>query len=171
MAAIKGSFNPNVGIVDLGDGVKVPAEVTVTARDAGGYDVELIAAYDAAAGRYLTRQVLVRATNGGEVTSEALRSIPVAKILRDGLMGALQAVMALSFAPPPGDIGKAGPTTETLQWVARIYRLALLVGDAPAQAVASALNVPRSTASRWATRARDRGFLTVVDPRAKRMEP
>lgn len=171
MATTKWEFNPNAGLVDIGDAVKIPVEITVNAEGIGSYTVELKAAYEPGAGRYVTRQATVRSVDGAEVTGEALRSVPVATILRDGLLGALQAVMALNFAPPPADIGKAGPTTETLQWVARIYRTALLVGDAPAQAVASALGVPRSTASRWATRARDRGYLSVVDPRAGRVEP
>jgi hypothetical protein len=43
-----------------------------------------------------------------------------------------------------------------------------MVGDPPAQTVAQRLNVPASTASMWATRARDRGFLTVTDKRGRR---
>lgn len=163
----KGRFRPEDVGLDLGDGLKIPTVITVTSTDVGGYDVELRAEYDPDAGRYVARAVQVRAGDGAETTGEALRSIPVATILRDGIMSALQTTLLLGGERPPADAGKAGPTTETLRWVARIYRLALLLGGAPTQAVASGLGVPRSTAGRWVTRARDRGLLTVVDPRAR----
>ncbi|GLZ05000.1 hypothetical protein Acsp03_24660 [Actinomadura sp. NBRC 104412] len=166
----KGSFRPEDVQLDIGDGVKIPNLITVSADEVGGYAVELMAEYDDQAGRYVARMAVVRAGDGAEVTGEVLRSIPLATILRDGVMDALRATLLLSGARPPVDAGKTGPTTETLRWVARIYRLAVLLGDAPTQAVASGLGVPRSTAGRWVTRARDRGLLTVVDPRASRVE-
>lgn len=166
----KGRFRPEDVGRELGDGLKLPTTVTVTSTDVGGYDVELHAEYDQDAGRYVARSAEVRAGDGAEVTGEALRSIPVATILRDGVMSALQATVLLNGERPPADAGKAGPTAETLRWVARIYRLALLLGDAPTQAVAAGLSIPRSTAGRWVTRARDRGLLTVTDPRASRVE-
>ena len=166
---VKGSFRPDTGMVDLGDGMQVPTEITATAKGVDGCDVEITAVYSPDAGRYAPRSVTVR-SGEVDVTGDVLRTIPVAKILRGGVMSALQAVTLLSAGPAPADLGKAGPTDETLRWVARIYRLALLVGDAPTQAVAEGLSVPRSTAGRWVTRARDRGHLTVMDPRAARLE-
>lgn len=155
--------------VDLGGGLQVPAEIDVTAEDVGGCAVQLTAVYNPDSGRYAARSITVRADDG-EVTGEILRSIPVARILREGVMDMVQALTFLDMGSPPDDLGKAGPTDETLRWVARIYRWALLVGDAPTQAVAEGLSVPRSTAGRWVTRARDRGHLTVMDPRAARLE-
>ncbi|AVT37398.1 hypothetical protein [Plantactinospora sp. BB1] len=152
--------------IDIGDGVTVPAEVTARGTFSGGYRAELVAAYDADSGRYVTRRVVVEADDGQEVTGERLRELPVARLLRLATQGAV----APYLAQHPADMGKAGPTTETLQQVARVYRLALLSGDAPTQAVAEWLAVPRSTAGRWVTRARDRGLLTVVDPRAGKVE-
>jgi hypothetical protein len=153
-----------VNMIDI-DGVQIPARIPVRAT-VNGHAVEITAEYDPDAGRYVARAVEVRAGDGAEMTGEALRSIPVATILRDGVMSALQTTLLLGEERPPADAGKAGPTTENFRWVARIYRFAVLLGANPTQAVADGLDIPRSTAGRWVTRARDRGLLTVVDPRA-----
>lgn len=157
--------DPGAERIDIGDGITIPAEVGATAYTAG-FVVEVTAAYDAGSGRYVARRVVVQAEGGQEVTGEVLRGITVAQMVRL----ATQNSFGRQLAEWPAELAKVGPTTETLQQVARIYRLALLLGDAPTNAVASALGVPRSTAGRWVTRARDRGFLTVIDPRAVRGE-
>jgi len=54
---------------------------------------------------------------------------------------------------------EAGPTDETLLWVARIYIMAELVGDPPAKHVREAFKVPTSTAGYWIRRAKDRKIL------------
>jgi hypothetical protein len=156
------------------DGVKIKKTLTVTASVSGhylgvagkGYGVELVAEIDEAAGRYVTRRLTVEAHGDAEVTGEALRAIQVGNILRKELAN-------YNGVPreEPADLlelGEAGPTTETLKAVARVYRTGMLLGDAPTQRVATAFGVPRSTAGRWVTRSRDRGFLTVTDPRSPR---
>lgn len=148
------------------EGWDVPAEITVEVDDHGGYTVELVADYRPDSGRYETRTVTVRRGAAGEVTGEALRLVPPAGILRQGV--AAEILADPNIGPVPRGLGKAGPTPETLRWVARLYALALLLGDAPTRRVAEGLQVPRSTAGRWVTRARDRGYLTVVDPRGGR---
>ena len=52
-----------------------------------------------------------------------------------------------------------GPTTETLEWVAYLYRLGLLRGDPPTKLVEQAIAIPRSTAGRWVAAARAAGLL------------
>ncbi|MEV4001017.1 hypothetical protein [Actinomadura sp. NPDC049753] len=165
---IRGSFAPEDVQLDIGDGLKIPTRITVRAEARGLELVTLAAEYDGGAGRYVARSIQVDPIPGGEVTGELLRSIPVATILQGGVRSALQTMLLQRGERPPENVGKAGPTTETLRWVARIYRLALLEGDAPTRAVAHVLSIPRSTAGRWVTRARDRGLLTVIDPRASR---
>lgn len=152
--------------VDL-DGVSIPASITRTWDDVGGYTVEMTAAYDPYSGRYVTRKLTVEAS--GEVTGEGLRQITVKGLLRHAVAEQVAPLLATTVAHPR-DLGRAGPTTETLRHVAAVYRLALLLGDAPTQRVADSLGVPRSTVARWVTRARDRGYLTVTDPRAGRVE-
>ena len=47
-----------------------------------------------------------------------------------------------------------GYDDETLRIVARIYRVAYLVGDPPTKKVENVLDLPRSTAGRWVAAAR-----------------
>jgi hypothetical protein len=155
--------------IDIGDGAVIPARLGskgTFAIDGAVFEVVVDARYDPSAGRYLVEHVAMTAREGGEVTGEVLRRVKLAESLR--LIA--RAAMSPYEADWPRELAAAGPTTETLRAVAQIYRVALLAGDAPTQAVAERLGVPRSTAGRWVTRARDRGFLTVVDPRASRTE-
>lgn len=152
-------------MITVAEGWDVPSEITIEVDDHGGYTVKLIAEYRPESGRYETRKVTVRRADGsGEVTGEALRLIPVAGILRQGIA----AEILPSVGPVPDHLAQAGPTQETLTWVALTYSLALLLGDAPTQRVANTLGIARSTAGRWVTRARDRGILSVTDPRGTR---
>jgi hypothetical protein len=50
-------------------------------------------------------------------------------------------------------------TDENLRQVAEVYRAALERGDPPTETVANVLNVARSTAARWVSKARERDFL------------
>jgi DNA-binding transcriptional ArsR family regulator len=152
-------------MVDLGDGVNIPAEITDT-LDHDGYEVEIHAVFDRAAGRYLSRRVTVTAKDLPEVTGEGLRTVPVATLLREAVMNVLVDT-PLAGRRPPSDLVSTASTAELLEWVSLIYRRAVVLGDAPAQSVANALGMPRSTAGRWITRARDRGLLTVVDKRGR----
>ena len=145
----------------LGDGLRIPREMSVQSTSTE-YECDVSARYDEQAGRYITQRVTVTARDGHEVTGETLRGIRVAELLRHKTQGTLAHLMPRW----PRELAEAGPTVETLQAVAVIYRLALMLGDSPTQAVAEELGIPRSTAGRWVTRSRDRGFLSVVDPRA-----
>ncbi|MDT0309269.1 hypothetical protein RM780_20225 [Streptomyces sp. DSM 44917] len=156
-------------MLDLGDLV-VPRRVDITgeAQRAGEQDIRITAEFNEASGRYECRSLTVTAREGGEVTGEVLRAVPVATVMRDGVLSALQSITLLAAGPIPEDITEGGPTTRALEWVARLYRMALVLGEPPIPAVAAGLDLPKSTASRWITRARDRGFLTVQDRRGQR---
>lgn len=159
--------------VDIGDGIEIPETVQGYVRYPDlGYEARIEAVYDPQAGRYRGQTLTVEAIEGREVTGEMLRTVRVKDVLRDAITRHMVDELWPLISGRPSPLEPAGgPTTETLQQVALLYRIALLVGDAPAKAVAEALGVPRPTASRWATRARDRGYLTVVDPRGGRVEP
>lgn len=157
------SASTDAGTVTIAEGWEIPREITETFEDHGGVDVTLTAVYSAESGRYEVAELTVSRRPGGpEVTGEALRQVPVKGVLRT------VTTRHVLDGQPPGPVPPvpaSGPTTETLTWVARIYTLAVLLGDAPTQRVAEAMGVPRATAGRWVTRARDRGLLTVTDPR------
>ncbi|WP_152486298.1 hypothetical protein [Nocardiopsis lucentensis] len=155
-------------IIDIGDGLRLPRRVEVEGRDVQGYDVTMGAEFNRDSGRYECRSLTVSAQEGTEVTGEALRSVPVQTVLRLGIESAVKGSMALNMGPMPEDIAEGGPTTRALKWVAYLYRVALIFGESPVQTVALGLDLPKSTAARWVTRARDRGLLTVQDRRGRR---
>jgi hypothetical protein len=189
---VDGAAEPDTGRCDIGDGVEIPHKVRVIAESVSGYRVSLSARYDDAVGRYLVASIAVETEDGHEVTGEALRKIPVAKIAREGLGAALRRTLfpVVLVASSDEDSGSAaddlqssvsirsdGGSERDVTWlvresklrtIARVYRIALLIGDAPTQAVAQYLDVPRSTAGRWVMRARDRGVLTVQDKRTRK---
>jgi hypothetical protein len=176
--------------IDIGDGLAIPRDLMVTS---GGRQwlMTLTASYDPQTGRYRTQSLEVRALDDGEITGEVLRTVRVAEVLRNAIADAIAgpngrdrvlvniggrtmrvptnswaAEMLTELAARGARRMFAGSTDEALRLVALLYRLAVLFGDAPTEAVALSLDVPRSTAARWVTRARDRGLLTVTDKRA-----
>ncbi len=158
-------------MVDIGHGIQIPQTHSDTRTDIEGYRATLVAAYDPAVGRYRATSITIEAMRDHEVTSEMMRKIPVARMLAL-ITESIALLMPIGGIGPreerAADYPATGPTDETLRHVAGIYTLAHVVGYPPSKAVAHRLGIPRSTATTWATRARDRGFLTVVDPRGRR---
>ncbi len=157
-------------VIDIGDGLRLPRRVEVKGQDVQGYDVAMSAEFNRDSGRYECRSLMVSAQEGTEVTGEALRSVPVQTVLRMGIEPAVKGFTALNMGPMPEDITEGGPTTRALKWVAYLYRVALIFGESPVRTVALGLGLPKSTAARWVTRARDRGFLTVQDRRGRKKD-
>ena len=139
----------------------------------GGYrvrlDVEGTEAAGGAAGRFVCRVLTVDdPATGIPVTTEGLRSIPVATILADQARGWV-------FADHGGEGSGAdlsqlseedyeamradGPTPRTLDAVAATYRLALVVDGKPTLTIEQTFGVPKPTAGRWVALARQRGHL------------
>jgi hypothetical protein len=120
-------------------------------------DVELRAEIEE--GAYAVTAVrCTRRRGGGEVTGEAIRSVPVERILHAG------ALRVNKLFQPRADPSQ-GPTEENLRAVARIYRMAHLVRDNPTKAVSAALQLPYSSAARWVMQARRAGFLGPTERR------
>lgn len=150
-------------------GLGMPNEVPVVA-EVNGYDVEVLVV--AENGRLVAREVRVsRRPDGPPVTSEVIRSVPVAELTKK----AARHVFGLEEEESPGSwrmtpiskisesdaarFREAGPTSWTLENVADVYRIALLVGEPPTKAVETTFGIPRSTAGRWVAAAREQGFL------------
>lgn len=161
---IRGSFDSNASLlVEIAPGLQVPARGTVVATDCNGYDLH--ATVELHGGRYQCRELCITSRDdGSEVTGEAVRSVPVAGVIREGVLSMARATAALGGLQPPDGITEHGPTREALEWVARIYRLAYAVGDTPKKAVESALGLPPATAGRWVARAREAGYLAPATP-------
>lgn len=138
--------------------------------DCQGFDVELT--IEVQQGRFVATSVEVRQRAGGPaVTGDALRSIPLARMTTELAMTSIKDIESASgetvwVVPRPEltpqlaeRLRTEGPTSETLEWVAYLYRQAHLLGDRPTVTVEQALGVPRSTVGRWIALARRRGFL------------
>ena len=119
-----------------------------------------------------------RKRGGPPVTSEGIRKLPVQDLVRTAAMevvykrrknpqgtGAILTPTQLrGFKRLAGD----GPTEETLEHVALVYRLAYACNDAPTAAVVNAFGLARSTAERWVSRARDLELIDTPDPRRRK---
>ncbi len=165
--------NKNAKMVQLAPGLAVESPVQVVVEDCNGYDVDLVVVGlpgDAQrAGRLVCRELTVRQREGGPaVTGEALRSVPVATLTNLAVSKVLQlAEGAARSQKPPEGVAAHGPTDEALRWVAHLYRLALVTQEKPTKAVEEALQLPRSTAGRWVSLARERGFLGASEGSGK----
>jgi hypothetical protein len=164
---VKVRGEPDEGASWTGDagepGVSEPAfwdriRVHASGRDVP-CDVELVAEVEN--GTYVVSEVRCTRRRGGpEVTGEAIRAVPIHRILT---RGAIDANGGLHPGPGVEEIRDQGPTEDSLHVVAYIYRLAHMVGDPPTRAVASAIGVPYSTAARWVQQARQAKFLRPAD--------
>lgn len=117
-------------------------------------------------GRYVVDELVISRRKGAPpITTEALRAVPVAQIVRDGLHDNFRSMMeGVGLRPaqnPPGTLAEAvrTGTDEGLQLVAAIYRLAYAFGYSPTAGLAEAFRTSRATAGRWIAAARERGFL------------
>ena len=61
-----------------------------------------------------------------------------------------------------GSVARHGLDDESLRIAASIYQVAYLIGDPPTRKVETLLDLPRSTAGRWVTEARKRGYLSAA---------
>jgi hypothetical protein len=119
----------------------------------------------------VTRLSFARREGDDAITGENLRRVAVGELASD----------LLSYAATRGAQTKKSPhlyrekptrprpsDDATLEYVARIYRLAYVTHSDPAKAVAQNLELPPATASRWIRRAREEGHLTETAPRRKK---
>jgi hypothetical protein len=111
-----------------------------------------------------------RKKGGPPVTSEGIRKLPVRELIRTVALEHIYRVRANPKAKGGTIItptrltgfkrfADAGPTDETLEYVALTYRLAYACNDNPTKAVMDAFGLPRATAGGWIASARERGLL------------
>lgn len=160
-------------------GLYAASPVTITAVVADldvELDVEATPMSEGRAGGFVCTEVRATRRGGGPpVTSEALRAIPVARLTRayaerniDSYDAEGQPAAAPQMIPAHlAELRAAGPVDETLETVAHLYRRAAVLGDAPRVAVEEAFSLPRSTAGRWITLARQRGHLAPSEGTGK----
>jgi len=163
------------GKVHVGSDVYAPTRVELTLTGMEDIGADVVAVLLLEGGRYVAQELhITRQDGGAPITSELIRRIAVQSLIR----GTVRESVELRIAEPspkgtarhrvtdvvltPKErrrIVSAGPTDETLLWVARIYVMAELAGDPPAKSVKENLGIPTSTAGNWIRRAKDRGIL------------
>jgi len=144
--------------------------------------VEIEPMYDATRRRVIARSVRVAAGDGEEVTSTALHSVRLKELLRRIATDAIRISATAGesddwsgiYLHPASrlplteqkaaELRSLGPSRETVEAVALIYRIAEITGDAPVRAVQAAFGIPRGTAASWVVRARAAGYLSDGDP-------
>lgn len=141
--------------------------------DQDGYRVEVEVVYDrpqdGSAGRFVCDRLTVsRREDGPPITSEGIREIAVAELIR--LAVAEQVLRAAPRFLEPVTLSEraqagGGPSEEDLRALAATFQLAYAAGEPPIKAVMERLGLPRSTANRWAGLARKRGMLGPPRPR------
>ena len=141
------------------------------------YDVEMI--LDMTGEGIRPTSVKVTAQEGSPpVTGTTLRALRVWDLARAAIPAGLShgvrteqedGSFVTQFDPVDSDLSdeevarlrKQGPTDETLEWVAYFYNLAGILGLPPAKQVEVSLKVPRTTASKWVRRAKEKGLIDV----------
>ena len=143
---IKATFT-DLESVGLGDFQRITMAIDVVGDKAGVTELTAIA------------------VTGGVVTGTGLRTIPVLDLMRNAITSVIANKRGDGYSTPwhfdGVSVREAGPTDESLKIVASIYKLARFAGDHPARTVEKWLDMPRTTASQWVRKARERGFLDV----------
>ncbi|GAA4053778.1 hypothetical protein [Agromyces indicus] len=143
----------------------MPRELRIEVRDdpAVEHDVDIDAEFSVWELRYEVKRLeAFQRPEGGAITSESLRRLPVQRLLQLGidLAVSLDAGGVLNTSDQElADIARHGPTDYTLLWVARLYTIAHVRFDPPTKTVAERLGITHRTATYWVKLARDRGVL------------
>ncbi|MET3949711.1 hypothetical protein [Arthrobacter sp. UYEF36] len=158
------------GSMEVAPGVEISTTYDTTFEDQSGYDIRVLAEITDQFRIEVSELDIKRRPGGPAVTSEGIRSITVQGLVREMIQiqieedfysggeyaskgfGMLKVEEALRLK-------KAGPSTETLEWVARIYKVAELLDKPPTIAVEETFEVSRSTAGAWIGRARAAGLV------------
>lgn len=134
----------------------VPVKIYIV--EWNGYDLVLETAFEDKDKRYRCAHLeMRRRSDGSEVSAEDLPDVPVAAFIRDGIYTAAGFYFDSAKARWAGEPG--GPSDDTLSTVARVYKLAEAIGDAPRKAVQDVYGVSTSTAGRWLSAARKKRLL------------
>ncbi|YCK81215.1 hypothetical protein M1D89_19420 [Arthrobacter sp. D3-18] len=185
---VESSYTPDHGAIPhlLGPvTIDLPGTLTVAHAPAANLDVSFrVALVD---GGLRPTAVTVSSRIGYEVTSTDLRAVNVKHLWRSAILkhlgylrdfyswegGGANSIMAESPVQLPDEelqnLRLRGPVRETLEYVADIYTLGLILGLAPALYVQQTFAgenldpLPRTTATKWIKKARDSGMIQVGD--------
>ena len=151
-------------------GVVINRSARVELVDYRDYDIDAQVVVSESGQAEVMALTVKRRDGGPSVTGAALRSIPVQSIIWQ--FAKLEIQLAMGFGAgversalgliPTKDVErlkKQGPVNETLEAVAKVYRLAEFVGDAPTKSIEECFGISRSTAGAWIGRARSASLI------------
>lgn len=152
--------------VVIADGVEVDLPCTVTGEIKAddrefGYELEMDLIEDLG----LVRPVSVKLSSrdGKALRSGDMRTVPLAELTANALHTLLKSstgILDNVIDEEERDYLKAmGPIDRSLKGVAQTYRLAQMLGFAPAKTVEQIMDLSPATATRWIRKAREKGFL------------
>lgn len=160
--------------VELAPGVRGPERASGTFTpddDEFAYVVELSVVFSD--GRYVVDKMVCTQVEGGRpVDSIGLRLLPIAKLVTHTVLPYIwqrdaEQQGSTKLTPFDGvspDDAADGPTDDALRKVALVYSVSYACGQPPAKRVTEVFRLARSTAGRWVTMARERGFLGPTTP-------
>lgn len=167
-------------IEELLPGLQMPrfTRWDVTLPDLPDVDLEILTSFDDEKRIFEVTEVLLRTPHGAP---ELLRSIPLRSIAelalmpmlamiavnperlyhfqKWGLMDPMSSFRHPSFSGRFHNLKERGPTDETLRYIATFYRVFRVLGAPPTKNIQDLFDLPRSTATRWVSLARKKGFL------------
>lgn len=161
-------------VVDIEPDLRFPVLIEAVVNDEPDLeeDLRMVIVFDLWLERYVVDSLEVRRrADGAEVAGTSLRSVRVHDLLRRAVRQSLQLGQINDRSPIFGveyelaaedaaTVRSWGPSSDdALRWVARIYKFAQALNDAPLQAVQQQIGIAVPTASVWIRRARDRGIL------------
>ncbi|ALV44696.1 hypothetical protein MB46_03395 [Arthrobacter alpinus] len=158
------------GEVEVAPGVIIPDTYETWWPDRDGYEVELSAKITENFRIEVFELTVRRRDDGPAVTGEGVRGIAIQALVREVIQG--QVRDSFHTDGPYGTKGfgmlqesqaerlrKLGPAPETLEWVARVYKVAELLDEPPTVSIQETFGISRSTAGAWIGRARSAELL------------
>jgi hypothetical protein len=163
------------GKVTIAKGFQLWREVVIELTDYHGMDVDVTVSWSDELRQLVVSRIDVRQPQGGQpITAEALRQLALHQFVRRSVIesvksgltpgvrieiGQERAAFGLITREQVEQCQAAGPVSETLGWVALLYRGALAMGDPPTKTVREAFGISQSTAGAWVSAARKQGYL------------
>jgi hypothetical protein len=163
------------GKVTIAKGFKLWREVVIELSDYHGMNADVTVSWSDELRQLVVSRIDVRQPEGGDpITTEALRQIAVHQIARRSLIesvksgltpggrveiGQERAAFGLITREQVEQCRAAGPVSETLEWVALLYRAGFAMGDGPTKTVREVFGISQSTAGAWVGAARKQGYL------------
>lgn len=166
---MKISYSGYKGSVEIAPGISIWERVEVTLTGYRDYNLDAVVALNN--GRLEVETLSIHRTpEGPSVTGEGIRKIAVQFIINDAAQTAIQSSRNYQAGTHVSGNGlldtdealrlKAlGPKSETLEWVGSVYKLSVILGQAPTKAVEATFQISRSTAGAWIGRARAAGHI------------